>query len=151
MTKGFALVDDRFLKGGKINEKYFDELLNELYENKLKFDKFKEIYKLKLNDINSYYIVAIMDNKVVGVLTEEIQVKLHRERNQSFIDDLIVDKNYRNKGIGKSLLQNAVEYAKLNNCEVIELTSYIKNENAHRFYENNNFIKHSYKFKQYLN
>ena len=61
-----------------------------------------------------------------------------------------INKDYRNKGVGKALLQNAVDYAKNNDCEVIELTSYIDNENAHRFYENNNFIKHSYKFKQYL-
>lgn len=127
------------------------ELLNELYENKLTYNKFKEIYKLKLNDINSYYIVAILDSKIVGVLTSEIQVKLHRERKQSFIEDLIVDKEYRNQGIGKALLQDAVDYAKSNDCEVIELTSYINNEDAHRFYENNKFIKHSYKFKQYLN
>lgn len=126
------------------------ELLNVLYENKLKYEKFKEIYKLKLNDENSYYIVAIEENKIIGILTSELQVKLHRAKKQSFIEDLIVDKDYRNKGIGKALLHNAVEYAKNNNCEVVELTSYIKNENAHRFYENNNFIKHSYKFKQYL-
>jgi len=126
------------------------ELLNVLYENKLKYEKFKEIYKLKLNDENSYYIVAIEENKIIGILTSELQVKLHRAKKQSFIEDLIVDKDYRNKGIGKALLQNAVEYAKNNDCEVVELTSYIKNENAHRFYENNNFIKHSYKFKQYL-
>jgi ribosomal protein S18 acetylase RimI-like enzyme len=126
------------------------ELLNTLYENKLKYEKFKEIYKLKLNDENSYYIVATEENKIIGILTSELQVKLHRSKKQSFIEDLIVDKDYRNKGIGKALLQNAVDYAKNNNCEVIELTSYIKNENAHRFYENNNFIKHSYKFKQYL-
>lgn len=126
------------------------DLLNELYQNKLKYDKFKEIYKLKLNDVNSYYIVAVIDNKIVGVLTSEINIQLHRERKQCFIEDLIVDKEYRNKGIGKALLQNVVEYAKENDCEVIELTSYIKNENAHRFYENNKFIKHSYKFKQYL-
>lgn len=30
MTKGFALDDDRFLKGGKINQKYFDELLERI-------------------------------------------------------------------------------------------------------------------------
>lgn len=126
------------------------ELLSELYRNKLKYDKFKEIYKLKLNDVNNYYIVAVIDNKIVGVLTSEINVQLHRERKQCFVEDLIIDKEYRNKGIGKALLQNAVDYAKENDCEVIELTSYIENENAHRFYENNKFIKHSYKFKQYL-
>lgn len=126
------------------------ELLNELYESKLKYERFKEIYHLKLKDTNNYYIVAILKNRIVGILTSEIQVKLHRAKKQSFIEDLIVDKEYRRQGIGKALLQNAIDYAKENDCEVIELTSYIKNENAHQFYENSSFIKHSYKFKKYL-
>ncbi len=30
MVKGFALDDDRFLKGGKVNRQYFDELLERI-------------------------------------------------------------------------------------------------------------------------
>ena len=30
-------------------------LLNQLYKNQLNYEKFKEIYKMKLNDKNSYY------------------------------------------------------------------------------------------------
>lgn len=126
-------------------------LLNELYKNKIQYDKFKEIYHQKLNDANSYYIVAIVNKKVVGVLISELQVQLHRAKKRGYIEDLIVDENYRNKGIGKSLLENAVNYAKDNDCEVVDLTSYITNDDAHRFYEKNGFIKHSYMFKKYLN
>ncbi len=126
-------------------------LLNQLYKNQLNYEKFKEIYKMKLNDKNSYYIVAIENNKIIGVLTSELQIKLHRAKKQSFIEDLIVDESYRNRGIGKALLQNAVDYAKNNDCEVIELTSYINNEKSHKFYQNNGFNKNSYKFKKYLN
>ena len=63
-----------------------------------------------MDDENSYYIAAVVANKIIGVLTSELQVKLHRSKKQSFIEDLIVDKNYRGKGIGKALLENAVEY-----------------------------------------
>ena len=126
------------------------ELLNELYQNKLQYNRFKEIYDLKLNDKNSYYIVAIVDNKIVGVLTLELQIKLHRARCQSFIEDLIVDKDYRGKGIGKALIEEAIRFSKQNDCEVVELTSFLDNVDAHRFYEKNGFIKHSYKFKMYL-
>ncbi len=80
----------------------------------------------------------------------EVFIQLHRAKKTSFIDDLIVKEEYRNKGIGKLLLQNAINYAKQQDCEVIELTSFLSNENAHRFYENNGFKKHSIKFKQYL-
>ncbi len=52
--------------------------------------------------------------------------------NYIFVEDLIVDKDYRNKGVGKDLLQNVVNYAKTNDCEVVELTSYIQNVDAHK-------------------
>jgi PhnO protein len=126
------------------------KLLNELYNNKLNYEIFSKIYKEKVFDNNCYYIVAVSNGKIIGLLTSEIQIKLHKAKKQSFIEDLIVDKDYRNNGIGKKLLQNAIEYAKKQECEVIELTSYLQNNNAHRFYENNGFVKHSYKFKKYL-
>ena len=77
-------------------------------------------------------------------------MKLHRVKKQIFIEDLIVDENFRNRGIGKELLQNAINYADDKACDVVELTSYIDNEKAHKFYENNGFIRHSYKFKKYI-
>lgn len=126
------------------------ELMNILYKGKLKYDRFKEIYKLKLQDKNSYYIVAIENDNIVGVLTSELQEKLHREKLQLFIEDLIVEESKRNNGIGSSLLENAINYAKNNNCEVVELTSYKDEIKAHKFYENNGFINHSIKFKMYL-
>lgn len=137
----------------KIELKDLDEvynLMNVLYEGKLKYDRFNEIYKLKLQDENSYYIVAIEDKKVVGVLTSELQEKLHRERLQLFIEDLIVEEQKRNHGIGKALIENAVNFAKENNCEVVELTCYKDNVKAHKFYGENGFINHSIKFKMYL-
>lgn len=126
------------------------ELMNILYEGKLKYDRFKDVYKLKLQEENSYYIVALEEDNVVGVLTSELQEKLHRKRLQLFIEDLIVEESKRNNGIGKALIENAINYAKDNNCEVVELTSYKDNIKAHKFYENNGFINHSIKFKMYL-
>ena len=126
------------------------ELMNILYKENLKYDRFKDIYKLKLQDKNSYYIVAVEENNIVGVLTSELQEKLHRERLQLFIEDLIVEEKRRNNGIGKALIENAVNYAKEKKCEVIELTSYKDNIKAHKFYENNGFINHSVKFKMCL-
>ena len=95
--------------------------------------------------------MAVIDQKIVGVLISELQVQIHRSKKRGYIEDLIVDENYRNQGIGKSLLENAINYAKDNDCEVVDLSSYITNDNAHRFYEKNGFIKHSYMFKLYLN
>lgn len=129
----------------------FFRLLNEFYNNNLSYETFKKIYTRNIDDPKYYYTVAVNEGQIVGILISEFQEKLHRTKPQCFIDDLYVDSKYRNRGIGKKLLQDAIENAKENDCEVVELTSYRDNVDAHRFYENNNFIKHSYKFKYYIN
>ena len=127
------------------------ELLNELYENKIEYSKFAQKYKESLKDSNFYGIVAIKEYKVVGVLISRVINRLAKKKNILFIDDLIINKKYRNIGIGKLLIQNANTYAISKDCGALELTSMIQNVNAHRFYENNGFEKKQYKFKKHLN
>lgn len=127
------------------------ELLNELYENKIEYSKFAQKYKESLKDSNFYGIVAIKKYKVVGVLISRVINRLAKKKNILFIDDLIINKKYRNIGIGKLLIQNANTYAISKDCGALELTSMIQNVNAHRFYENNGFEKKQYKFKKHLN
>lgn len=127
------------------------ELLNELYENKIEYSKFTQKYKDSLEDSSFYGIVAIENNKVVGVLISRIINRLAKKKNILFIDDLIVNEKCRNIGIGKLLIQTATAYAISKDCGALELTSMIQNINAHRFYENNGFEKRQYKFKKTLN
>ena len=87
------------------------ELLNELYENKIEYSKFAQKYKESLKDSNFYGIVAIKEYKVVGVLISRVINRLAKKKNILFIDDLIVNERYRNTGIGKLLIQNAMDYA----------------------------------------
>ena len=127
------------------------ELLNELYENKIEYSKFTQKYKDSLEDSSFYGIVAIENNKVVGVLISRIINRLAKKKNILFIDDLIVNEKCRNIGIGKLLIQTATAYAISKDCGALELTRMIQNINAHRFYENNGFEKRQYKFKKSLN
>lgn len=127
------------------------ELLNELYENKIEYSKYTQKYKESLEDSSFYGIVAIENNKVVGVLISRIINRLAKKKNILFIDDLIVNEKCRNIGIGKLLIQTATAYAISKDCGALELTSMIQNINAHRFYENNGFEKRQYKFKKSLN
>ena len=85
------------------------ELLDELYENKIEYSIFVEKYKASLRDNNFYGIVATEDSKVVGVLISHVINRLAKKKNIFFIDDLIVNKKYRNIGIGKLLIQNAMD------------------------------------------
>ena len=123
-------------------------LLNELYENKIEKDIFVEKYQRCLEDETFYGIVAVEESKVVGVLISRKINRLVKRKNTLFIDDLIVNEKYRNQKIGKMLIQNATNYAIQHDCEVVELTTYIPNEKACRFYERNGFEKRHYIFKK---
>lgn len=127
------------------------ELLNQLYKNKIEYVIFSEKYKENLENNLFYGIVAEENEKIIGVLTARVINRLVKARNILFVDDLIIDQNYRTHGIGKRLLQNAIDYATQKDCETIELKCYITNKNAHKFYENNGLEKSHYTFKKYLN
>lgn len=61
---------------------------------------------------------------------------------------LVVDKNYRNKGIGKQLLENAESWAKNIGATGIGLNSVDRPEriNAHHFYKKNGYVEKSIGF-----
>ena len=124
------------------------ELLNELNGGNLDYKTFSHNFDQKVQDKNSYCVCATDGDEIVGVLFSEFRNKFYDYKKRLYIEDLIVDEKYRGKGIGEKMLLGLVEYAKNNNCGSIELTSVLENEAAHRFYEKNNFKKHSYKFKQ---
>jgi GNAT superfamily N-acetyltransferase len=48
---------------------------------------------------------------------------------------VITDTEHRKMGIGKTVMENAIEYAKEQNCYKIVLQSGNKRTEAHRFYE----------------
>jgi GNAT superfamily N-acetyltransferase len=56
-----------------------------------------------------------------------------------FIENVITDKEYRRKGIGKKVMEMAIKYAKETNCYKVLLQSNNKQKDAHKFYENIGF------------
>ena len=73
MTKGFALDDERFLKGGKVNQKYFDELLERIKvirtSERMAYQKITDIFIATATDYNpkseeAYTFFKIVQNKL---------------------------------------------------------------------------------------
>lgn len=74
----------------------------------------------------------VEDNDIVGF----ISVELYRNPERYiYIDDFCVSKKYRNKGIGKSLFFESLNYAIKNNIETIYLHAEKNNTPALSFYE----------------
>jgi hypothetical protein len=61
-------------------------------------------------------------------------------------DHVVIDKNHRNKGLGKKLFEWISNYAQSIGYEASELNTYIENEKSHRFYENEGYKKLGYHY-----
>lgn len=88
------------------------------------FDDFwnYNILKEELNSQNSCYIVVLLNNEIVGFAGIKFIV------NEADIMNIVTKKTFRNKGIGKLLLENLIQLAKSLNLTSITLE--VNEENA---------------------
>jgi len=104
-----------------------DNLLNEFIA--------KNIWK-KIESQNIKYFIAKEEGKIIASCFICIIPNLTRSgKSIGFIENVITDKEYRRKGIGKIIIENAIKYAKEQNCYKIILQSGKQRTDAHRFYE----------------
>ncbi len=98
-----------------------------------------ETFKKDLFDENSKILVLEDKGIIIGYTFFKyiIQKKflICKERHLISIYELVVAKNYRNKGMGKLIHQKIIEYAKEKNCHIIELDVWFFNQIAISFYE----------------
>ena len=104
-----------------------------------------------INKPLNHNIYVCIDNeldKIVGIITIIIESKLiHNFGKVAHIEDLVVDKEERNKGIAQLLINKCIEYAKNENCYKIILNC---NENLIKFYEKSNFYNAGYQMRMNL-
>ena len=85
MVKGFALDDDRFLKGGKVNRQYFDELLERIKvirtSERMAYQKITDLFIVTSIDYDkkseeAYTFFKIVQNKLHYAITGHTAAEL---------------------------------------------------------------------------
>ena len=81
------------------------------------FDDFwnYNVFKTELNNKNSKYIIAKINNEIVGFAGIEIIL------DTADITNVVVKKQFRGRSISSLLLQHIIELAKSNKCKTINL------------------------------
>lgn len=99
----------------------------------------KEYFEKVLSDANNLNYVYVENKKIVGALNATLQhtnpLPIIKPRTYYFIENLVVDKNHRRKGIAKKLFHYLTLKAKENNIDSIELNVWAFNKDAIKFYE----------------
>jgi ribosomal protein S18 acetylase RimI-like enzyme len=85
------------------------------------------------------YLCAAQDRHVIGFGSLTIKNSFWNEGFLGYIDELVVDVEYRGQGIGTKLLEQLAAVARQRGCRRIELDSAFHRKRAHQFYERHGF------------
>jgi GNAT superfamily N-acetyltransferase len=89
---------------------------------------------------NIKYFVAKENGKIIASCYLCIIPNLTRGgKSIGFIENVITDSKYRRRGIGRTVMENAIQYAKEHNCYKVLLCSGNARTDAHCFYESIGF------------
>ena len=126
------------------------DLMCELENRELSFNRFQNIYYNQLHSVQCYCLVCDQDNRVLGVLNLRFEEQLHHAECIAEIMEFVVDSAFRNQGVGKGLLKQACRIAKEYGCSQIEVACNQLRKDTHRFYLREGLRNFHYKFSQSL-
>ena len=119
-------------------QNYHSENVPTIYKKLDTFFTFDEYLKI-LEDRNVYFILATLDNEVIGLIWLSFNEKLSKyeyQRKQIWIEGIYIKTKYRRKGIAQKLVNEAINKAKFLNAQSIELMIWNFNETSKKFFEN---------------
>ncbi len=92
--------------------------------------------------------VSACENHIVGTFTLLVMDNLaHVGATSAIIEDVAVDPEWQERGIGKMMMRYALKMAADKGCYKAMLSSNLKRERAHAFYEALGFERHGYSFR----
>ena len=130
----------------KWNINDLDEIINLLQQMNEALDEQQEIniesinvHFKKMEELKNVYenYVLEKDNKVIGYISLLFYRSLFHKVGTAQVNELIIDKAYRNKNYGKELLEYGVKRAVDRGMDEIEISVEKENRKAIEFYKRN--------------
>ena len=105
----------------KMEKKYFSQPWTE------------NVLRDELGSTNSYFMVAMYETEVIGY------VGMYCVCQEGYITNLAVEERYRERGVGKFLLQSCLEFAEKKQFEFVYLEVRASNSTAIKLYVSQGF------------
>lgn len=130
------------MKCGEINlrlltEEFITEIadLGHQLNPDLDIELIKE-YQFEMFSYPNYYCFGLfVEDVLVGISSGWITVRYYSGK-QLEVDNVIIDKGIRSYGYGEIFFKRIEDWAVNNQCNSIELNTYIQNARSHKFYFN---------------
>ena len=119
-------------------------LLNVLFTQDIEFEPDYEKQKagleqIILNPALGEILVMKIDGNVVGMVSLLYSISTALGGKVAILEDMVMGKDFRRKGLGKELLNEAIAFAQKRGCLRLTLLTDFDNETAIRFYQNAGF------------
>ena len=93
-----------------------------------------ESLQLKMFELETYHCFGFKEKgKCIAVSSGWITVRLYSGK-QLEVDNVIVNPSHQSKGIGALFLTEIENWALNNECQTVELNTYVTNSRSHKFY-----------------
>jgi GNAT superfamily N-acetyltransferase len=92
-------------------------------------------YERLLSDGGSHFLVAIRAGTPVGFINFTVRQTILHQSPSALIDELVVAEEYRGKGVGRQLVQAAIDKCRLLGCCEVEVSTEKTNLKARKFYK----------------
>ncbi len=98
-------------------------------------------FKRRITGEHGVCFVAEQDGRIVGYVAGSVKKEIDKPDTilRSELENIYIEDDSRNKGIGKLLTQELIEWCKANGAENIIVSAYYHNKDAISFYENSGF------------
>ena len=141
----------------KVNINDYEDIVNlykQLFDSEKKFDdnivrtykideKEEKRIKKSIKSRKGIFLVAEIDNKIVGLIDGYIMESIYYNEKISYLAHLCVDEKYRNKEIGSKLIEEFSEISKKKGAKYITLSAFEKNIPATNLYNKHGFESYS--------
>ena len=129
------------------------QLYQQLIPNEFSLKKMTEALRKNSADGNPVILGAKIDGILVGTLMAvTCQMLFGQCRSFMVVEDVVIEANYRRRGIGKALMQQVEQFAKSKNCSYIMLITDSDRLDSHEFYKSLGYKSAEYcAFKKHLN
>jgi GNAT superfamily N-acetyltransferase len=92
-------------------------------------------------------LVATVKGEIVGTYTLAIIEKLGKRGTPAgVVEDVAVAPSRQGQGIGRAMMEHARETCRRAGCYKLALSSNLRREDAHRFYDSLGFERHGFSF-----
>lgn len=124
-------------------------LLEQLWPGKrLNKERLRKVFNKGLK--SQEFLIAKDKGRIMGFVSLIVKNSLSTGGNLGYISELIVDKPFRQKGVGSRLVDEISKIAKKRGCRKVELDSAFRRKKAHEFYKSKGFDNRGYLFSKGL-